>query len=67
MKTKNKNVEFKRGDWVSTTQLHLPGQKYTMAKVRKVLKKGSWLLVEFGDYFNETIVEANKCKLVKRG
>ena len=68
MKTNNKKNKslFKAGDWISTLQIPpKPGQKYTVAHVCKVLTKGK-LLVEYGDYFDETIVEAKLCHLIKR-
>lgn len=57
---------FKVGDWVTTLQIPpKPGQKLTIAHVCKILTKGK-LLVEYGDYFDETIVEAKLCHLMKR-
>ena len=66
-KIKKNNLEFfKVNDWISTLQIPpRPGQKYTIARVCKILTKGK-LLVEFGDYFDETIVEAKLCNLMRR-
>src|SRR6266404_487148 len=58
---------FEVGDWIGTQQIEPPsGQKYMMAHVCKILKKGAWLLVEYGGYKDETIVEAKKCTLIRR-
>jgi len=67
MKTVHKNKSlFEVGDWVTTLQIPpKPGQKFTIAHVCKILTKGK-LLVAFGDYFDETIVEAKLCSLFKR-
>jgi hypothetical protein len=63
---KNKTQDFKIGDWVSTKQIESPSQSYTIAEVKKVLKKGSQLLVESGAYKIQAIVDSKKCKLIKR-
>ncbi len=64
---KKNQHSFEVGDWINAQQIESPsGQKYMMARVCKILKKGAWLLVEYGGYKDQTIVEAKKCDLIRR-
>jgi hypothetical protein len=68
MKKKKKiKFTFQKGDWIGTKQIEpAPGNSYTMAQIKKVLGGGLRLLVEYGGYKTETIVESKTCVLIKR-
>jgi len=64
---KKEIILFKKGDWVSTTDIEpSSGQKYTNACVKKTKDGGKQLFVIYGAYQDEKWIAAESCKLIKR-